>query len=271
MGGPADGERIEIDGHPATAAELGGLAFSGYSHFTSMQVRDRRVRGLGLHLDRLAGNSAELFGRAVEPGRVRACLRHALDDGPGDRSAQVSVFATDDDGLVAGRQVEPHLMVRIGPPVHPPPGAVRVRTVEHERFLPHLKHAGTIGLVYHWRAARRDGFDDALFVDRDGFVSEGSLWNVAFADADAIVWPSAPALPGITMQLVQAGLMRQGLPSVTRPVHVDELGGFRAAVLMSSIVPARAIAAIDGHTFDEDEALLHTLRGCHDSNEPEPI
>jgi branched-subunit amino acid aminotransferase/4-amino-4-deoxychorismate lyase len=271
MGGVAGDERIEIDGHPATVAELGGLAFSGYSHFTSMQVRDRRVRGLGLHLDRLVSNSAELFGRAVDPERVRACLRHALDGGPAGRSGQVSVFATDDDGLIAGRPVEPHVMVRTGPPVHPPEGGVRVRTAEHERFLPHLKHAGTIGLVHHWRAARRDGFDDALLTDRDGFISEGTLWNVAFADADAIVWPSAPALPGITMQLVQAGLVRHRIPSVTRPVHITELGGFRAAVLMNSIVPARAIVAIDDHGYGEDAALLGTLRGCHDSNEPEPV
>src|SRR5256885_7112437 len=37
-----------IDGQPATAAELAALAFAGHAHFTAMQVRDGRLRGLDL-------------------------------------------------------------------------------------------------------------------------------------------------------------------------------------------------------------------------------
>jgi branched-subunit amino acid aminotransferase/4-amino-4-deoxychorismate lyase len=140
---------------------------------------------------------------------------------------------------------------------------VRVRTAVHERLLPQVKHVATLGLVYHWRRARQDGFDDVLFVDRDGFVSEGSIWNICFSDGDQVVWPAAPALRGITMQLVQAGLRRDGVPSATRPIHKDDLPGFGSAVLMNSIVAGRPVVGIDGASLPDDGDLLATVRRCY--------
>jgi branched-subunit amino acid aminotransferase/4-amino-4-deoxychorismate lyase len=258
---------VEINGQPATPAELGGLAFGGYGHFTSMQVRGLRVRGLDLHLERLRRDSVELFGRPVDPGRVRAYLRHAVDGGPGDLSVQVNVFSRDEAAVVAGRSVDPDILVRTSATVSPGTAPVRVRTTVHERVLPPVKHVATLGLTYHWRRARLEGFDDVLFRDRDGFVSEGSIWNIGFLDGGEVVWPDAPALRGITMQLVQAGLRAQGVPSSVRPVHVSELATFQAAVLMNSIVPGQPIAAIDGVSFGHGDALLRMVRDAYQGNE----
>ena len=43
---------VEINGEPATVAGLLPV-LSNYGHFTVMQVRDGRTRGLALHLRRL--------------------------------------------------------------------------------------------------------------------------------------------------------------------------------------------------------------------------
>jgi branched-subunit amino acid aminotransferase/4-amino-4-deoxychorismate lyase len=263
--------QVEINGRAATAEQLGELAFAGYGHFTSMQLRDHLVRGLELHLERLARDSQELFGREVDRDRVLAYLRSATDGGPGDLSVQVNVFSRDDAGVEAGRAVDSDILVRTGPPAGTVSEPVSVRTTVHQRLLPHVKHVATLGLVYHWRGARRDGFDDVLFLDRDGFVSEGSIWNVGFFDGDGVVWPAAPALRGITMQLVQAGLRREGMPSTTRPVHVDELSRFRSAVLMNSIVPGRPLAAIDGVELPGDTELLDVVRRAYLGSQEQPL
>ncbi|MGP3939920.1 hypothetical protein [Streptomyces sp. 6N106] len=52
---------IEINGSPATADTLRLPALTSYGHFTAMQIRDARVRGLDLHLDRLRSATRELF------------------------------------------------------------------------------------------------------------------------------------------------------------------------------------------------------------------
>ena len=75
----AAGLTLEINGRAATAGELRALALGGYGHFTAMQVRGGRTRGLQLHLDRLDAASREMFGAALEGGQVRdltlACSR----------------------------------------------------------------------------------------------------------------------------------------------------------------------------------------------------
>ncbi|KPC69042.1 branched-chain amino acid aminotransferase, partial [Streptomyces sp. NRRL WC-3753] len=73
---------VHRNGQAATTDDLAPLAFAGYAHFTAMQVRGGRVRGLDLHLERLRSASLELFGRAVPDDQVRAYLRTALEAGP---------------------------------------------------------------------------------------------------------------------------------------------------------------------------------------------
>ena len=69
--------RIEIDGREADAGQLWSTA-SAYGHFTAMQVRAGRTRGLTFHLDRLEAANAELFDSGLDRERVVALIRHAL-------------------------------------------------------------------------------------------------------------------------------------------------------------------------------------------------
>jgi branched-subunit amino acid aminotransferase/4-amino-4-deoxychorismate lyase len=75
--------RVELNGRAADPAILQELAFAGYGHFTSMQVRGHQVRGLDLHLERLARDSLELFGRPVDQQGVLRHLRQATEGPPG--------------------------------------------------------------------------------------------------------------------------------------------------------------------------------------------
>jgi hypothetical protein len=53
---------MEIDGLDASPEQLRAAALDSYGHFTAMQVRNRRVRGLDLHMARLDSANRELFG-----------------------------------------------------------------------------------------------------------------------------------------------------------------------------------------------------------------
>ena len=74
---------MQIDGRPASAADLGHFALSNYGAFTSMQVEDGGVRGLDLHLARLETDALELFGVAVPEALLRERMRQVLDGRPG--------------------------------------------------------------------------------------------------------------------------------------------------------------------------------------------
>ena len=65
------GGRIELNGAPARVEDLRHLVQTNYGHFTSMQVHDGCVRGLGLHLDRLVQATRELFDCELDRERLR--------------------------------------------------------------------------------------------------------------------------------------------------------------------------------------------------------
>ncbi|MFC7616700.1 aminotransferase class IV [Actinokineospora soli] len=143
-------------------------------------------------------------------------------------------------------------------------GALAVRTAGYGRDLPQIKHVGTFGLFYQRRLARMAGFDDALFAPDDE-IAEGATWNICFRDAaGTIVWPSAPALPGVSAALIQNGLSRLGHKHEVRSVTVADLPGFEAAFASNALAPVRPITKIDEVEYAVDEETAALLRRAHD-------
>ncbi|RJL24196.1 aminotransferase class IV family protein [Bailinhaonella thermotolerans] len=256
----------ERDGRSADVADLTPLAFAGYAHFTAMQVRDGRVRGLDLHLARLRAASMTMFGRALLDDRVRSLLRGALEAGPADLSLTATVFSPAGEFVAA--DAEPELLVRTGPPASGPSGPLSLAVVEHERDLPAVKHVGEVGKTYYLREAVARGFDDAAFVDRRGRFSEASIWNLAFWDGEAVVWPVAEMLTGTTMSIVRRQLARLGVPQREREVTPADLPGLSGAVVMNSWTPGVPVHRIGDVALPDAPAFTGLLHQAYRAEPP---
>ncbi|WP_329116930.1 aminotransferase class IV [Streptomyces sp. NBC_01465] len=243
---------IEIDGRPVPAQDpLAVPAFFSYGHFTAMQVRGGRVRGLALHLARLDSATRELFGAGIDGDHVRGLVRGALERaGVRDASTRVYVYWAPDAEAAT-------LAVTVRPPAVMAEAAQALMPVPYERPVPHIKHLGGFAQTYYGRAAVAAGFDDALLTGAGGVITEGSITNIAFWDGESVVWPDAPALLGITMALLEPLL-----PSVRRQVTLGGLGSYRAAFVTNSqgIAPVRRIGPTE---FAVDEALMKTVAGVY--------
>jgi hypothetical protein len=75
---PDEHVTIEVNGHEADQAAVSLLEHEGWGHFTAMQVRGGRTRGLGFHLSRLAAAHHDVYGLALGGQEVRDRIRHAL-------------------------------------------------------------------------------------------------------------------------------------------------------------------------------------------------
>lgn len=243
---------IEVDGRAATADDLAYPVLVNYGHFSAMQVRGLRVRGLDLHLRRLEEATGELFGADLDPSRVRSLVRHALGSRQ-DAAVRVAVFQRD-------RAPAPSVLVAVREPVDAPVSAQRLMSVPYQRPLPHIKHVGGFGQRYWTRRARGRGFDDALLTGPGGVIAESSIANVAFWDGTAVVWPDAPCLSGITMQLLEP------LLPVTRraPVLLADVPSYTAAFLANSTGVA-PVAAIDDMELPVDGELMKMLGDVYDT------
>jgi branched-subunit amino acid aminotransferase/4-amino-4-deoxychorismate lyase len=257
---------MQIDGRPASAADLGHFALSNYGAFTSMQVEDGCVRGLDLHLARLEGEAVELFGVAVPEVLLRDRIQQALDGRSGRFSLRVNLFSDVISLRTPEAVVQPRVMTTLSPPPTPLTTPLRLQSQIYAREVPHLKHAATFGLTRARRQAVQAGFDDALFVDGDGRISEGSIWNIGFIQGETVVWPDAPMLAGTGQALLERGMAERGLSSMTRPVCLSDLPTFDAAFICNSATSACAVACIDGHQFGSSDALVARLTEAWRSN-----
>nr|WP_314433834.1 aminotransferase class IV [uncultured Brevundimonas sp.] len=250
---------ILIDGQAAGVGDLGHFVLSNYGAFTSMQVEDGGVRGLDLHLARLEAGAVELFGVAVPQALLRERMRQALGGRPDQFSLRVNLFSEAISLRSPDAMVQPRVLTILSPPASALTKPLRLKTQIYAREVPHLKHAATLGLTRARRLAAQAGFDDALFVNADGRISEGSIWNIGFIRGDALVWPEAPMLAGTGQGLLQRAAAEAGWNCTTRPIHLMDLADFDAAFICNSATPACAVATIDTQAFNISEGTIARL------------
>lgn len=235
--------RIEVNGQPATAEDLAHPALVNYGHFTAMQVRSGRVRGLDAHLKRLDDATRELFGTPLDGSRVRTLIRHAV--GGEDASVRVSVHRP---------EAEPVVQVAVRPPAEAPSSPQRLLPTVYERPVPHLKHVGSFGQIHYGLQAERAGYDDALLVLRDGRVAEGGITNIGFFRDGRTIWPDAPMLRGITMHLID-----QRIHAAHAVIRLDDLPSFDGAFVTNSlgVAPVERIGDLSFAVRDELMLPIH--------------
>ena len=255
--------KLEVDGREPSVGQLRDAALDSYGHFTAMQVRGRRTRGLGLHLARLDAANREVFGAPLDGEHVRALMRHALEGGGGDASVRVIVRAGG-AGAADGVDAPVRVFVAVRPPYEMPGTAQRLKSVPYVRAVPHIKRPGDFGQGFYIDRAADAGYDDALLVGPDGTVAEAGIANIAFHDGHGVVWPDAPVLAGITMQLVAPRTTEHGMPSRTARVSLADVPGF-AGVCVTNSRGVAPVERIDDTPMPSAPGFVKAMRDAYES------
>jgi branched-subunit amino acid aminotransferase/4-amino-4-deoxychorismate lyase len=238
----------------ASADQLTHPALVNDGHFTAMQVRNGRVRGLAYHLVRLHSAHAELYGTELDVDYVRETMRRAVEPHP-DADLRVNLYEA--------RPGQTQVMTAMRPPVEADQRAQALLPVAYSRPFAHIKHVGSFAQIRYGIHANRAGYDDAILVTSDGRICESTVANIGFLDRDTVVWPEAPVLHGITWQLLDQVLAQRGIEVRRQPVSLESAGNFAGAFLANSIgvVPVSRIAR---HDYQLDNATFTRIRQAYD-------
>lgn len=196
---------------------------------------------LELHLERL-GASAAYFGFRLDLDAVRQRLmEHANSFAAGEVSRVRLTLARSGDVSVESQPLE-----RTAAPASLL--LSRVRTDSQDRFLRHkTTHRAVYDLAH--REARAGGFDDALFVNERGEVTECSIYNVLIEkDGIAITPPvECGVLPGVYRRH-----LLESRPEVRqeRLTMADLLAADRI-LIFNSVRGMRAVGAVYEHPQEE--------------------
>jgi branched-subunit amino acid aminotransferase/4-amino-4-deoxychorismate lyase len=247
---PTDYGTIEVNGLEADQAAVSLLDHEGWGHFTAMQVRGGRARGLDLHLARLEAAHHDVYGRTLDGQEVRARIRHAL----GSRlDASVRVY-----GYWAG------LIVTVREPQDTPLRPHSMTALQFQRPLARLKHVGSWGQGRFSEMALAAGFDEGLLVDETGRISEGTITNVGFWRDGTVIWPDAPKLLGITMLILRRHLTAAAVGQAEEPVRVQDLARYDGMILCNSRGWA-PVGRVDDLKIAQDEAFTNVIAAAIDS------
>jgi len=147
----------------------------------TIRARDGRVPWLGWHLERLQGAIRSL-GLSEPADDLTDLVRSAA--GSGDRAVRLELHGGHAE--ISTRDVIPARSVGIcvSTEVHQP---YPHKTTRREQFGRAIAEA------------RRRGFDDALLLSAEGYVAEGTAWNVFWWENGALCTPSEElgVLPGV--------------------------------------------------------------------------
>lgn len=131
-----------------------------------------------------------------------------------------------------------------------------------ERFNPGVKMLNRrLRLSVNEELARRNAYE-ALLVNREGFITEGSRSNIFFVTEEGVIHtaPDRMVLSGITRRYVTEIIRSEGIPLVTDAVREDGLSGFRSAFLTGTSPMVLPVRSIEGQRFDVSNKVTLRLR-----------
>jgi len=99
--------------------------------------------------------------------------------------------------------------------------------------------------------AQREGAQEALFVDRDGTIVEGTTSNVFSVSKGMLTTPpeSSGLLPGITREVVIELAKKEGLILRETPLPLQDLLASEEAFLTGSLKEIMPLITVDGRTI----------------------
>jgi D-alanine transaminase len=223
------------------------------------EVRDGKLVDERRHLDRLARSLKELrISAPMGPAAMRVVLRETLRRNrirDGLLYLQVTRGVARRDHAFPPPGTKPSFVVTArtldrGKLEAAAANGVAVITVPDNRWeRVDIKTTSLLPNVLARQAARDQGAREAWFVDREGFVTEGSSSNawIVTAEGRVVTRPATPGiLSGITRGIVVDLAARQGLQVEERAFTVREAKDAREAFLTAASQIVMPVIAIDG-------------------------
>ena len=142
-----------------------------------------------------------------------------------------------------------------------------------ERLDPGVKMLNKrLRLSVNEELARRKAYE-ALLVNHEGQITEGSRSNIFFVTGDDVIHtaPDSMVLSGITRRYVTEIIRSEGIPLVYTAVGEHGMSRFRSAFLTGTSPMVLAVRSVENQVFDVSDPLIGKLREVYTAAVEESI
>ncbi len=237
----------------------------GFGVYESIRVSKGVTYFIDDHIERLV-ESAGIIGLAhtFTPDGVSAAITDLLGKNEVE-TCNVKIL------LIGGRTPEDaQLNILCLNPLFPDKKLYRdgVHTITYlyERAFPHAKTLNMLQSYLAYRKAKKAGAYDALLVDREGRLIEGTRTNFFCMKGKTLFSPKEEdILLGVTRKAVLKVAAQNGFDIAQKDIRLADLGGYDAAFLTSTSSKILPIRTIDDFQLGEQPAALKDLMAAFDT------
>ena len=250
----------------------------GDAAFETLRAYGGDVFAWDVHADRLENTCAVLsLDHGLERDDLYGRVRETLDGNDlEDAYVRLSVTRGVQPGkLTPSPAVEPTVVVVVkklprggidGDPTWGGPAPVRTvgtRRIPDESIPARAKTHNYLNGILARLELRGTDAEEALLLDADGFLTEGSTSNLFFVSDGALRTPSlrGPVLPGVTRSMVLNLARSENIPVEEGTYGPEMLYRADEAFLTNTTWEVRPVASVDGHAIGGGPVttLLSTL------------
>jgi branched-chain amino acid aminotransferase len=128
----------------------------------------------------------------------------------------------------------------------------RVERNSKRALDPNIKSGNYLNNIMALGEAKRAKVNDAILINKDGFVTEGTTWNFYYVKNGEVI--SAPddadILRGITRKKIKALCEANGIRFIEKYFTPDDVYKSEEVFASGSVKEITPIRALDGHTFN---------------------
>jgi branched-chain amino acid aminotransferase len=229
---------------------------SGAGLFETMRAYNGSIFRLDKHIERLL-SSASLLGLANKLNGeelTKACNDTLKANGFKEARIRLTV-SMGEAGAFPGNPIDPTVLITAT-------AYTPLPQEKYERgFLTHVatfrqysgaalagvKSTGYLPNLLARRYAEEHGCDEALFLNENDHITEGSISNLFFVSSNnSLVTPpmSSGVLLGVTRQVIFELATRLGIVASEVAVRLEELSGFNEAFLTNSVAEVMPLVAV---------------------------
>lgn len=126
----------------------------------------------------------------------------------------------------------------------------------YERLFPQAKTLNMLGSFLAYREAKQAGAYDALLIDREEYITEGTRTNFFLVEGNAIVSaPMKDVLEGVTMKHVLHVARSSGMTIAHEPITIERMQRADGAFLTSTSSKIMPLSKIGDHNLGIPESL----------------
>ncbi len=236
----------------------------GFGVYEAMRVRKSIVYFVDMHVDRLA-QSARLIELAhpYTKEQIITFIKQVSEKNNLE-SANIKML------LIGGKTAEESALY-IFPvlPLYPDRKLYKhgatAQSMQYHRFMPNAKTLNMLPSYLFFTKARKNGHYDAVFLDEERNILEGTRTNFfAIKDSTLITPPKEFVLDGVIRQTLIDTAQKNGFIVKEEKIPLASLENFDGAFLTSTSTKILPLAKIDDFTFPEIPQKLKELMRIYD-------